>query len=56
MTEKINVGIVGTGLYIPKTVMTADDISKATKGVWTERAVIELSLIHIFTQDSNCCS
>ncbi|MFY9174058.1 MAG: 3-oxoacyl-ACP synthase [Peptococcia bacterium] len=41
MTEKINVGIVGTGLYFPKTVMTADDISKATKGVWTERAVIE---------------
>lgn len=41
MAEKINVGIVGTGLYIPKTVMTAKDISEATNGFWAERAVIE---------------
>ena len=34
-------GVVGTGIYIPKTVMTALDISKATKGVWSEDAVKE---------------
>jgi 3-oxoacyl-[acyl-carrier-protein] synthase-3 len=32
---------MGTGIYIPKTKMTALDISKATGGVWSERAVIE---------------
>ncbi len=36
-----NVGIVGTGIYIPETVMTASMISEATKGVWSEPAVIE---------------
>jgi 3-oxoacyl-[acyl-carrier-protein] synthase-3 len=34
-------GIVGTGIYIPKTKMTAAEISKATGGVWSEEAVIE---------------
>jgi 3-oxoacyl-[acyl-carrier-protein] synthase-3 len=38
---KINVGIVGTGIYIPKGRMTAKDISEATNGAWTEEAVIE---------------
>lgn len=37
----INVGIVGTGIYIPKNRMTAQEISNATNGVWTEEAVIE---------------
>ncbi|MDO4564067.1 MAG: 3-oxoacyl-ACP synthase [Clostridia bacterium] len=36
----INVGIVGTGVYLPKNVMTAKQISEATRGVWTEEAVI----------------
>ncbi|MBI9055217.1 MAG: 3-oxoacyl-ACP synthase [Bacteroidales bacterium] len=40
MTE-INVGIVGTGIYIPKGRMTAKHISEATNGAWTEEAVIE---------------
>ncbi|NVO09591.1 MAG: 3-oxoacyl-ACP synthase [Bacteroidales bacterium] len=35
------VGIVGTGIYIPKTRMTAKQISEETKGVWSEQAVIE---------------
>lgn len=39
--EKTHVGIVGTGIYIPEKRMTASDISEATKGVWTEQAVIE---------------
>lgn len=37
----INVGIVGTGIYIPQGRMSAKDISSATKGFWTEKAVIE---------------
>ncbi len=40
MTD-INVGIVGTGIYIPKDRMTAKEISEATHGVWAEEAVIE---------------
>lgn len=37
----INVGIVGTGIYIPEGRMTAKDISRATNGFWTENAVVE---------------
>ena len=33
---KTNVGIVGTGIYIPETYMTAKEISEATGGNWTE--------------------
>ncbi len=39
--EKVKVGIVGTGIYLPKGRMTAREISKATKGVWSEQAVID---------------
>ena len=35
------VGIVGTGVYLPSGRMTAKEISEATKGVWSEAAVIE---------------
>lgn len=38
--QKANVGIVGTGIYIPETYMTAKEVSDATKGVWSEDAVI----------------
>lgn len=41
MTKKPNVGIVAYGIYIPETFMTAADMSKATKGVWSEEAIIE---------------
>ncbi len=37
--DKPKIGIVGTGIYIPKTVMTAKEISNATNGVWSEDAV-----------------
>lgn len=37
----INVGIVGTGIYIPENRMTAKEISEATEGIWVEEAVIE---------------
>jgi len=36
----MNVGIVGTGIYIPEKIMTAKEISEATNGVWVEEAVI----------------
>lgn len=39
--NKINVGIVGTGIYLPKGRMTAREISEATRGVWSEQAVID---------------
>lgn len=40
MSKQI-VGIVGTGIYLPKQIMTAKEISEKTEGTWTEEAVIE---------------
>ncbi|MGE4287993.1 MAG: 3-oxoacyl-ACP synthase [Salinivirgaceae bacterium] len=37
---KHNIGIVGTGIYIPQQRMTAREISEATQGKWTEDAII----------------
>lgn len=39
--SQITVGIVGTGIYLPKQIMTAKEISVETRGVWTEEAVIK---------------
>lgn len=39
MMKEINVGIVGTGIYLPKNRMTAAQIAKATQGNWAEQAV-----------------
>jgi 3-oxoacyl-[acyl-carrier-protein] synthase III len=36
-----NIGIVGTGIFIPESRMTAGQISVATGGKWTEQAIIE---------------
>ncbi|MGE0077594.1 MAG: 3-oxoacyl-ACP synthase [Bacteroidales bacterium] len=36
-----HVGIIGTGIYIPKKRMSAKQIAEATDGGWTEQAVIE---------------
>ena len=38
---KGNVGIAGTGLYIPKSYMTAKEIAVASNGVWNESSIIE---------------
>ena len=35
----VNVGIVGTGVYLPKKIMTAAEIAAATGGIWSEDAV-----------------
>ena len=39
--SEVNVGIVGTGIYLPKGIMTAKDISEASGGTWSEEAVIQ---------------
>ncbi len=39
MSSKECVGIVGIGLYLPKKIMTAAEISEATGGNWSEDAV-----------------
>ena len=36
-----NIGILGYGLYVPDTYMSAHDISVATGGVWSEQAVVD---------------
>ena len=41
MSQKIQVGIVGTGIYLPEKKITAEEISNSTNGVWTTEAVIE---------------
>ena len=38
--KKPTIGIVGTGIYLPKNRITAKEISEFTNGVWTEDAVI----------------
>ena len=41
MAQSKNIGIVGTGIYLPKQKMSAKEIAEATNGIWTEEAVIE---------------
>ncbi len=41
MSRSDHVGVVGTGIYLPKQKMTAAEIASKTRGVWTEEAVIE---------------
>lgn len=36
-----NVGIVGTGIYIPETYITGEEIAEKTGGVWAKEAVVE---------------
>ena len=36
-----NVGIVGIGIYLPQSTMSAAEISTATKGVWSTQAIID---------------
>ena len=39
--SEVNIGIVGTGIYIPEGRIRAAEISAATNGVWSEQAIIE---------------
>lgn len=38
--EHVNIGIVGTGIYIPEGRMTAAEIAEKTSGIWAEEAII----------------
>ncbi len=54
--EKPNVGIVGLGIYLPKTKMTAADISAATGGVWAEEAVRDkLGIVEKYVPSGEPC-
>lgn len=39
--SNVNVGIVGIGIYLPSSTMSAAEISSATKGVWSTQAIID---------------
>lgn len=41
MSEKINIGIVGTGIYLPSTKISAEQIASETNGIWQADAVRE---------------
>ncbi len=41
MTKQPHVGVVGTGIYLPKKTRSAAQIAAATNGNWTEDAIIE---------------
>ena len=41
-----HVGIVGTGVYLPETIMSSAEIAERTNGVWSEEAVREKLGIH----------
>ena len=51
-----NVGIVGLGMYLPKTKMTAAEISAATGGVWAEDAVVKkLGIVEKYVPSGEAC-
>lgn len=54
--EKVNVGIVGLGIYLPKNKMTAKEISEATQGHWAEDAVInKLGIVEKYVPSAERC-
>lgn len=54
--NETNVGIVGTGVYLPKEYMTAKEVADATEGIWAEEAVKEkLGIIKkVIPSDDEC--
>lgn len=56
MERKPDVGIVGIGVYLPKKVMTASEISAATNGKWSEDAVInKLGIVQKYVPTDDPC-
>jgi 3-oxoacyl-[acyl-carrier-protein] synthase-3 len=39
MNKNLNIGIAGTGIYLPKTTISAEEIAEQTKGVWETEAI-----------------
>lgn len=54
--NETNVGIVGTGVYLPEGYMTAKEVSDATEGIWAEEAVKEkLGIVKkVIPSDDTC--
>ena len=51
-----NVGIVGLGIYLPHKTMTAQEIAAATKGTWSEEAVVnKLGIRRKFIPSEEIC-
>ncbi|MEG1633607.1 MAG: 3-oxoacyl-ACP synthase [Oscillospiraceae bacterium] len=56
MGSSIPVGIVGLGVYLPETRMSAKEISDATKGAWSEEAIRDkLGIIEKRIPSANAC-
>lgn len=56
MDNTTNVGIVGLGMYLPTKKMTAAEISAATKGAWSEEAVIKkLGIVEKYIPSDEPC-
>ena len=41
MNKNVNIGIVGTGIYLPDTKITAEEIASRTNGIWESGAIKE---------------
>ncbi len=41
MNKNVNIGIVGTGIYLPDTKITAEEIASCTNGIWESGAIKE---------------
>ena len=56
MTDSINVGIVGLGVYLPERKMTAAEIAAATGGTWSEEAVVrKLGIVEKYIPSDRAC-
>lgn len=54
--NNINVGIVGTGIYLPKSKMTAKEVAEKTNGIWAEDAVTaKLGIVEKIVPSDNEC-
>ena len=53
MSKHTHVGVVGTGVYLPKETLDAKTIASKTNGIWTEDAVVEKLGIHKIYVPSN---
>ena len=54
--SETNIGIVGTGVYLPKGRMTAVEVANATKGIWSQEAVIDkLGIVKKVIPGNNTC-
>jgi len=41
MNKEVKIGILGTGIYLPKTKITAEEIARSSKGIWNAEEIKE---------------